>query len=72
MENDALKERYMFDLHKIMSLFNNSEYVCIHHSQQEINDYYGIQPRKPIHPLFKLRSCVYALIALQRFSKSNQ
>lgn len=55
------------DLHQAKMLVIHPEY----YSQQEINEYYGILPREPTNPLFKLRSCVYALIALQRFIRKD-
>ncbi|KAK4511521.1 Transcription elongation factor spt6 [Mucor velutinosus] len=62
---------------QILDLIFQKQYLLMENealkeSQQEINEYYGILPREPTNPLFKLRSCVYALIAVQRFIRKNQ
>ncbi|CAO3650892.1 unnamed protein product [Mucor fragilis] len=62
---------------QILDLVFQKQYLLMENealkeSQQEINEYYGILPREPTNPLFKLRSCVYALIALQRFIRKDQ
>ncbi|KAL9542801.1 hypothetical protein PS6_009614 [Mucor atramentarius] len=62
---------------QILDLIFQKQYLLMENqalkeSQQEINEYYGILPREPTNPLFKLRSCVYALIALQRLIRKNQ
>ncbi|GAA5800044.1 hypothetical protein HPULCUR_005466 [Helicostylum pulchrum] len=52
--------------------FLTMENQALKESQREVNEYYGIQLNTTNHdPLLKWRSCVQALIAIQRFQKKK-
>lgn len=68
LENEALKERWLQHLALNYIWEKSTKITCI--SLQEVHEYYGIQPRlQSTDPLFKLKSSVYAIIAIQRLRK---
>ncbi|KAI9353143.1 hypothetical protein BD770DRAFT_412533 [Pilaira anomala] len=67
----------MLDSNKQLDLIFQKKFILMENqalkeSQEEIQKYYDIQIKNPLmhNPLSKWRSCVHALIAIQRFQKA--